>query len=290
MKHCPLVQVRDKGNTPRMKTNAEALAQWLVQQHRDRKMLGPVPSAFAPKTRADAIAAQEAFVSLKARQCGEPVGWKIALATPVMQAMVGLDAPIAGRLHQKQVIESPAKTEWSAYGRLLIEFEIAVRLGSDLKPPRGRGAVGHDRYSVMEAVDAIAPAMEIADDRCADYSDMSRHGLQLLADNAWNEGAVFGRWRRDWRSLGSANEGVGHLGGTALINGSVVGQGFGRDLMGHPLDALAWLANDVNQRGSFLCKGEVAILGSLVRSQFPGPGDRLEFQLEGFDPVLLRII
>ncbi|NBS80605.1 MAG: hypothetical protein EBS62_01870 [Betaproteobacteria bacterium] len=129
-------------------------------------------------------------------------------------------------------------------GRLLVEFEIAVRIASDLKPPRGRGTSRHDRYSVLDAVDAVAPAMELADDRCADYDKMAQHGLQLLADNAWNEGAILGRWRRDWRSLGSANEGIGSLSGTALINDEVVGQGYGRDLMGHPLEALAWLANE----------------------------------------------
>ncbi|MFN6360234.1 MAG: 2-keto-4-pentenoate hydratase [Burkholderiales bacterium] len=272
-----------------MTSHAEALAEWLVQQHQDRAPLRAVPGDFAPESRAQAVEAQQAFVDIKAQYCGEAIGWKIALATPVMQAMVGLDAPIAGRLHSKQVIDSPAKTESASYGRLLVEFEIAVRIASDLKPPRGRGTSRHDRYSVLDAVDAVAPAMELADDRCADYDKMAQHGLQLLADNAWNEGAILGRWRRDWRSLGSANEGIGSLSGTALINDEVVGQGYGRDLMGHPLEALAWLANEANDRGTYLCKGQIAILGSLVRSKFPDPGDRLKFELEGFEPIYLRI-
>ncbi|NBP38316.1 MAG: hypothetical protein EB036_12730 [Betaproteobacteria bacterium] len=284
-----LVHRLDSSNTSRMKTKAEALAAWLVQQHREKAALVAMPEAIAARSSAEAIMTQDAFVRLKAVDCGEPVGWKIALATPVMQAMVGLDAPIAGRLHAKQVIESPAKTEYSGYGRLLVEFEIAVRLGADLKPPRGRGTSRHDRYSVLEAVDALAPAMEIADDRMADYEQMVHHGLQLLADNAWNEGAIIGRWRRDWRSLGSANEGLGSLSGIAKINDEIVGSGFGRDLMGHPLEALAWLANEANDRGRYLCKGEIAILGSLVRSKFPKLGDRLQFQLEGFEPIMLRI-
>jgi len=197
-----------------MSTNAEALAAWLVEQHQDKAAIAAMPDAIAAQSRAEAIEAQEAFVRLKSIDCGPPVGWKIALATPVMQSMVGLDAPIAGRLHAKQVIDSPAKTEHDSYGRLLVEFEIAVRLGADLKPPRGRGTSRHDRYSVLDAVDAVAPAMEIADDRLADYDRMAEHGLQLIADNAWNEGAIIGRWRRDWRTLGSANEGLGSLAGS----------------------------------------------------------------------------
>jgi len=268
----------------------DALARWLVQQHQDKATLRAAPQSLEPASTPEAIAAQEAFVRMKSAVCGAPAGWKIALATPVMQAMVGLNAPIAGRLHARQLVESPAKTAWAEYGRLLVEFEIAVRLGADLKPPRGRGTHRHDRHSVLDAVDAVTAAMEIADDRQADYAKMSRHGLLLLADNAWNEGAVLGRWRRDWRSLGTANDGLASLRGRALVNGEDAGSGFGRDLMGHPLQALAWLANEANDRGSYLAKGDIAILGSLLPSKFPTPGDRYEFQLEGFEPIFLRVL
>lgn len=98
-----------------------------------------------------------------------------------------------------------------------------------------------------------------------------------------------GVWRRDWAGLGSASEGLGSLRGEAWINDAPVGQGFGRDLMGHPFDALAWLANEAIRRGVHLRKGEIAILGSLVTSRFPEPGDRLGFVLDGFAPIQLAV-
>ena len=58
-----------------------------------------------------------------------------------------------------------------------------------------------------------------------------------------------------------------------------VGGGQGRDLMGHPLKALAWLANEANARGEQLRAGDVCILGSLVSSKFPQQGDLLRFQI-----------
>jgi len=268
---------------------AHELASWLRTQRRSHAPLGPLPAEFLPLSAHDAVHVQSVFVRLKSQEHGDPVGWKIALATQVMQAMVGLDAPIAGRLHAGQILSSPASVEHHNYQRLLVEFEIAVLLGSDLEARPGNPARPHDHASVAPAVEAVAPAMEIADDRRADYRQMGAHGPQLIADNAWNEGGVMGVWRRDWAGLGSASEGLGSLRGEAWINDAPVGQGFGRDLMGHPFDALAWLANEAIRRGVHLRKGEIAILGSLVTSRFPQPGDRLGFVLDGFAPIQLAV-
>ena len=267
------------------------LADWLVEQHRQKRTFDVPPSALCIDTLKQATQVQQALVRLKSRDCGPTAGWKIALATPVMQQMVGLNAPIAGRLHQKQQVSSPASTRLADYGRLLIEFEIAVQLGRDLP----KSDKPHSPESVASAVRGIAPAMEIADDRGADYSQLAKLGLYLIADNAWNEGAVLGPFDRQWKKRGvspkaiSENDGLGSLRGEAFINGVSVGGGHGRDLMGHPLKALAWLANEANARGEQLRANDVCILGSLVSSKFPKQGDEMRFELGGFEPISLSI-
>jgi 2-keto-4-pentenoate hydratase len=263
-----------------MTATSKQTARWLVRQHLDRQPFAD----FAPGTRPDSLAgayrAQDAFVALKARDCGRPIGWKIALSNPAMQRLVGLDAPIAGRMLARQVVGGPARTRRSAYGRLLIEFEIAVELGADL-PASG----GHcTREQAGAAVAAIRPAFELADDRGADYATLGAHAWQMVADNAWNEGAVLGERRTDWRSLDLAA-----LRGQVWCDDQRLGEGFGRDLMGHPLDALAWLAGSVAARGHCLRKGDVAILGSLVTSKFPSSGEVWRYQLDGFEPLELTI-
>lgn len=255
-------------------------ARWLVEQHRLRKPFAPFPSDFAPVDLGQALMIQDAFVAIKARECGRPIGWKVALSNPEMQRFVGLEEPVAGRLHRKQVVGSPAHARAAAYGRLLVEFEIAVELGEDLPPRPG----GYTRARVAQAVAALRPAFELADDRGADYRTLGEHGLQLVADNAWNEGAVLGERRTDWRKFDLLE-----LDGFVAIDGQQVGVGSGRDLMGHPLDALAWLASHASRRGLAMRAGEVAILGSLVTSKFPRPGERLDFALEGFDPISLYV-
>ena len=244
--------------------NAMNIANWLVHQHANQTPVSALPKDMALSNARQAVAVQNEFVRLKAQQCGDVVGWKIALATTAMQKMVGLDAPIAGRLHRKQVLHAPADVSAKGYGRLLVEFEIAIQIGSNLLPSGTR----HTGQSVAGAVKAVTCAFEVADDRHADYSKLAGQGLQLLADNAWNEGAVLGEWvpfSQVWPHVSStprADDAMGELKGEAFINGVSVGLGYAHDLMGHPLHAIAWLANEANDRGTYLKAGDIAMLGS----------------------------
>ena len=271
--------------------NALSSANWLVQQHADKKNFISLPKEMALSNARQARAVQDEFVKIKSQKCGDVIGWKIALATPVMQKMVGLDAPISGRLHRKQVAHAPAEVSTKGYGRLLIEFEIAVQIGSHLLPSGTR----HTGQSVAGAVSQVTCAFEIADDRQADYSQLAGQGLQLLADNAWNEGAVLGEWlpfSQVWPNLSAiphTEDVMGELKGEAFINDEPVGYGYAHDLMGHPLNAIAWLANEANDRGTYLKAGDIAMLGSLVTSKFPNKGDHLRFELQGFKPIHLHV-
>lgn len=270
--------------------SASRIADWLVDEHRHQRRFDLPPAGLQVRDLQQATQVQQALVQRKSQECGPTAGWKIALATPVMQQMVGLNAPIAGRLHQRQVVSAPAHTRQRDYGRLLVEFEIAVKLSRDLPA----GTTPYTAQRVINAVQGVAPAMEIADDRNADYTQLARLGLYLVADNAWNEGAMLGRLDTQWtRWLTtpevSADDGLGRLRGEVFINGASVGGGQGRDLMGHPLKALAWLANEANTRGEQLRAGDVCILGSLVSSKFPQQGDVLRFELESFEPIELTI-
>jgi 2-keto-4-pentenoate hydratase len=263
-----------------MTASPSRTAQWLLTQHRERRTFRSFPAGIRPASLSDAYLAQARFVDLKARDCGAPVGWKIALSNPAMQRMVGLDAPVAGRLLSGQVVAGPASTRVGAYGRLLIEFEIAVELGADLPAPGGRCS----REQAHAAVAAVRPAFELADDRDADYARLGDEAFQLVADNAWNEGAVLGMRREDWAGLD-----LEAIVGRVFCDDVPVGSGRGGDLMGHPLDALAWLAGSAASRGLTMRRGDVAILGSLVTSRFPKAGERWRFELDGFEPLRLSI-
>ncbi|CAN0267112.1 unnamed protein product, partial [Phaeothamnion confervicola] len=229
---------------------------------------------------AESYAVQDEFVKLKSRACGPVVGYKIALTTAAMRAMVGLGDSIGGAMHEKQVVREPAAVRAADYGRLIVEFEVAVQLRADL-PAHG---APYTRDSVAPAVGAVMPALELADDRNADYATLASQAFGLVADNAWNEGAVLGAPVQDWASIDLAA-----LRGAATINDEVVGEGYGRDVMGHPFEALAWVANNLAQRGRHLRAGQFVITGSLVTSKFPKAGDRIGFDLGALGSVRLEV-
>jgi 2-keto-4-pentenoate hydratase len=140
------------------------------------------------------------------------------------------------------------------------------------------------RERVIQSVGAVMPAIELADDRNADYAELSRHPLHLIADNSWNEGAVLGAEVTDWQAIDLAA-----VRGVATVNGRKIGEGKGADALGHPLDAVAWMADHLASLGRGLLRGDVVITGSLVTSQAAKAGDLIEFRLDGLGSAELRV-
>jgi 2-oxo-3-hexenedioate decarboxylase/2-keto-4-pentenoate hydratase len=143
----------------------------------------------------------------------------------------------------------------------------------------------YSREQVAEAVAAVMPAFELVDDRQADYAQLASLALTLIADNAWNAGIVLGSPLRDWHSLDLAAARA-----VMLVNGAVVGAGHGRDVMGHPFEALAWLANMLAQRGKNLRQGMIVMTGSIVATTFVQPGDAACVTVKGLGEVRLRVV
>jgi 2-keto-4-pentenoate hydratase len=271
---------RPKSAVPRI----ERAAEWLFEAHRARAPFAPMPADLAPRDSGEAYAIQSEFVGMRAAELGQVTGYKIALTTQAMRAMVGVKESIAGDMLEKTILRSrpdaKARVRAADYVNLIVEFEIGAELAEDLP------AIGapYNRESVSKAVAALMPALELADDRNADYKVLPGRALMLIADNAWNEGAVFGEPVKDWRGIDLAA-----LQGVASINSKKVGTGHGRDVMGHPLDALAWLANHLAARGLGLWRGDVVITGSLVTSKFPKAGDLIRFEAGALGAVELQV-
>jgi 2-keto-4-pentenoate hydratase len=263
-----------------MSAKAAAAAEWLLKAHAGRERFQPLPADLSPASPAEAYAIQEAFAAVRATQRGAAVGYKIALSSAAMRRFVGVDSPQAGMMFESTIRPSPARIRAADYVNLIVEFEIAVEMAEDL--PVADAPFSRER--VAQAVGAIMPAIEIADDRGADYARLTEHPLHLIADNTWNEGAVLGRPVDNWRGLD-----LGKIRAVASINGSKVGEGVGAEAMGHPLDAVAWIADHLASRGHGLLRKDVVITGSLVTSKRVKAGDLVRFELENAGGVELRV-
>ncbi len=269
---------------------ARAAASWLMAGHNGRNTFTPLAGELVPASMAAAYDVQDALVAMRNVAWNtQRAGHKIALTTPQMRKFVGYEDSIAGQVLAKWkstngVLPSPARVSLADYGHLLFECELAFLMGQDL-PLK---AAPPTRDEVAQCIEAVCPAFELADDRHADYTQFGKDGgatlLTLAADNAWNSGVVLGEWRRDWRDVDLAA-----LTGVATINGEKVGEGAGRDVMGHPLDAMHWIASHLHARGTTLRHGEFVITGSLITSKFPKTGDLVRFDVAGLGSVSLDI-
>ncbi len=257
-----------------MNRRVRAAAAALRAQHRAGADLAPL-GAESPQTLAEAYAVQDAFHALG----GAPIaGWKIALTTPVMQQFVGIDHPLAGAIFAGSVAPTGAVLSRARFVHLGVESEIAVRIGEDL--PKAQRP--YDRDRVAPYVAACMAATEVVDDRNCDYDPLDP--LLLAADNAFNAGCVLGPEVADWQTLDLAR-----ARGAMRINGKVVGEGVGADVLGHPLVALSWLANHLIERGHSLRAGDVVLTGSVVTTQWPEVGDEMTTELEGLGTATLRV-
>ena len=253
-------------------------ARYLLEAHQERRVYEPIPDAFSPRDINEAYDMQEAFHGLLGGDRGAIVGYKIALTTPVMQQMVGFGHPCSGAVFASGVHYSPVTVKGADYVRLGAECEVAVLLGSGLP----KSAAPYARAGVAKAVEALMPAFELVDDRGADYSNL--FFLGVAADNAWNAGVVLGQRVGDWQGIDLVN-----AGGAMTINGEPAGEGKGGDVLGHPLDALAWLANTLAERGKELTAGMIVMTGSIVSTKFLNAGDVARFDFEGLGEISLTV-
>ncbi len=257
-----------------MSADADATAEALLAAHHAKETftrIGP-PGA----DLAFAYAVQARYVALLSAERGAPVaGYKIGLTTAKMQAMVGLDQPIAGSVLADRIHHGPTTFAAARYGRLGIECEIALRIG---RPHDGPGDAA-SRDSAAAMIDGAAAAFEVIDDRNADYGALEV--VSLVADNSWNEGLVLGPVQPLPDLAG--------LEGVLRVNGGIVDRGRSDDVLGHPLNAIAWLVRFLAARGDALRPGQWVTTGSIIATRFPGAGDRYAFSVGNLPAAELTV-
>ena len=256
----------------------DATARAYLEARRTRTQYRPLDAAIRSGTLDDAYRIQDALHRLMAREgLGEIAGWKIALTSKAMQQMTGVDQPAAGAIFSKVVHPSPARVTVAAYHHLGVEFEVAVRLADNLPASGGPWT----RASVAGKVEACMPAFELVEDGNADYKTLD--AFTLVAQNAWNGGVVLGSPVTAWRGVDLENSVT-----RCWINDAPGGQGKTGDALGHPFEAVAWLANLLNRHGGMIRRGMIVMTGSSITTKFPAPGDRVRFAIDGLGDVALE--
>ncbi len=239
--------------------------------------LAALPDALRPGTREEGYAVQAAL----ARQAGGALyGWKIAGTNEAGRRHINVAAPLAGRMLAQCVLAAGEAASLTGTVLRVAEPEFAFRMARDL-PPRAAP------YTAREAADAVAslhPAIEIPDTRFADV--VSAGAAQLIADLACGHQFLLGPAApASWRGLDLAR----HRISAAVGDGPAV-TGEGRNVLGDPRAALAWLVNELSGLGLTLLAGQVVTTGVVTVPLAVAPGNMLRADFGELGCVALAFV
>lgn len=200
-------------------------------------------------------------------------GHKVGLASEAMQKMMNVDEPDYGHLlDEMQYFEkTPIDAKKLCFPR--VEVEVGFILGADLP---GEGCTNED---VIEAVEWVVPSIELIDSRIKDWKITL---CDTIADNASSCGWILGEQRVPISEIDTGNiDAVLHR------NGEVIAKGNSSAVLGHPLNAVSWLARKVEGFGVRLRKGDVILPGTATRAIDISSGDHFVAEFEGLGSVTL---
>jgi 2-keto-4-pentenoate hydratase len=226
-----------------------AAAQAILAARRAGRIL-PALGAAAPADIAAGYAAQRDVA--EALGALPPAGFKIGATTRQMQAYLGLSGPAAGFVAAAGVQPTPGGFRFAELIAPGVECEVGLRLGADLAP----GPCTRERAAA--AVAEVFAAIEIVEKR---YNDLAELGTPtLIADQVFHRAGVLGPPAAGWRDAD-----LGTIRGRITVDGALRGEGVGADLLGHPFEALAWLAASPGAAAfGGLRAGQVVFLGSVT--------------------------
>ena len=224
--------------------------------------IGALDDAIRPHSRAEGYAIQAVLERYSRERL---FGWKIAATSEAGQRHINVAGPLAGRILAETVLPDGGMASMAGNEMRVAEPEFAFRFARDLQPRATPFSVAE----VLEAVATVHPAIEIPDSRFADF--VSAGEAQLIADNACAHLFVLGAaTTADWRARDLVEERP-----RITMRGQSY-TGHGKNVLGDPRIALAWLANELRGLGITLHAGEVVTTGTCHPPLPIASGDRME--------------
>jgi 2-keto-4-pentenoate hydratase len=254
--------------TPSNPFDAAAAAQRLVHAHKGAALVAS--AAVGAHDRASAYSVQDAM----AKALGTVGGWKVGAAGPA-------DEPACSPLLSAGIFQSGAALLGSPWRMRGVEVEVAIRLGRDLVPRDGdAGAL--DPARVIEAIDAVLPAIEIIESRLADWRESAP--LAQLADLQNHGGLIIGTPSPiDPRDIDLRT-----VEAYLAFDGQPVASTRGANPAADIWRLVGWLAWHCAQRGMPLRAGQVITTGSCSGMLFAPEGSHVQAHLAAIGQVELR--
>ncbi len=203
---------------------------------------------------ADALCARDRLVAFFAQPWGDEVGWKVGLTNPAAQQRFGTTHPIAGRIFHGTLRERSGAELPAAFGIApAVESDLLVRIRDE-----GVNEAGDDHLALLRHIDVVVPFIELPD---LVYGAGTEWTGPLLV--SINVAARLGVLGEEIRAEATPDFAARLASMTVVLADDTreLSRVPGTVLLGHPLNALAWLVRDLKERGMRLRAGEYVSLG-----------------------------
>ncbi|MFE0754708.1 2-keto-4-pentenoate hydratase [Inquilinus sp. NPDC058860] len=230
---------------------------------------------------ATAACVQKTLVRDLAPDAGPPVGYKVGLTGKAMQERLGVDHPVSGVLLQRMLLAPGTPVPAGFAARPLVEADLVAVIGdagvNQAKTPA----------EVLAHLSALRPFIELADLALA--PDEKPTAASIAAINVGARLGVLGEPI-------AIDPGFAERLATMTVSladgsGKVLTEAPGAAILGHPLNAVTWLAQDLAARGEALRPGQLVSLGSFGPPAQPAPGGTVTLRYDGLSaaPVTLSL-
>ncbi|MDO5624615.1 MAG: 2-oxopent-4-enoate hydratase [Pseudomonadota bacterium] len=240
------------------------------------KTVEPLTSRHAGITIDDAYAIQQRLMARRLQAGERVVGKKIGVTSKAVMNMLGVYQPDFGWLTDGMVYNEGQAIEARTLIQPKAEGEIAFVLKKTLQGP------GVTAADVLAATEGVMACFEIVDSRVQDWKIQI---ADTVADNASCGVFVLGDRLVDVRDVDLSTCGM-----VLEKNGEIVATGAGAAALGHPANAVAWLANTLGAHGIALEAGEVVLSGSLAIMVPVVAGDNLRVTIGGIGSCSVRFV
>jgi 2-keto-4-pentenoate hydratase len=246
-------------------------ADMLLEAYQTGKACAPVRDLLPEGDVDAAYAVQEINTGRRLAGGARMVGRKIGLTSKLVQKQLGVDRPDFGILFADMAVPDGEEVDTSSLLDPRVEAEITYVLEKDIK---------FEKPTNSDVIDAIAyatPSIEIVDSRVKDWNIKIQ---DTVADNASAVLYVLGNQKVkiedfDGRMCGMVME----------CRGEPVSVGAGAACLGHPVNAVRWLAEEMVKRGRPLSAGDVVMSGALGPMIGVEAGQVYEVRINGLGSV-----
>lgn len=200
---------------------------------------------------------------------------KLGLTSKAKWEQMNVDSPIVGYVFDEFIVKGNT-VDMRNYIHPKVEPEIAIVLKNEI------GGEDLTIEEIEENIDYVISAAEVIDSR---YKDFDFTLVDVIADNTSAAGAIFSDRKIkpeeiDWKKEKSR----------IFVNNKLVETGNGEAVLGHPLEAIVYLAKHLAKEGKKIKAGVPIMTGGMSAAVLVKPGDLVEVCYSTLGTIEIQVV